>query len=300
MTRIVNITRQSDFRRNPIKAVYRRLYWRLRWGLSDKLWVLHLRSGPLIAVSRNMGATLYYWGGEYEEETMAFIQRFLKDGMVFLDIGAHMGVYTLTAAHAVGKDGEVHAFEPVPQAYNLLQRSISLNMVDNAYVNQIAVSDRDEEVEFHINSKDPSVSGIKMRKDKLNDSDILLTRVPCTTLDTYCAKHARKIDLIKIDVEGAELKVLSGARHLLTQTADQSPVLVFELSAKNYETFGYSVSDLVAFLDDCGYSLFRFSGSGLSPILTVDSSLLNGFSNVVAVKGNGVMHRHVMEASTDV
>jgi len=61
----------------------------LRWKFSKKEWILPLNAGPRISVSRNMGAILYYHDGKYEGETVAFIQNFLKDGMVFLDIGAH-------------------------------------------------------------------------------------------------------------------------------------------------------------------------------------------------------------------
>src|SRR2546425_89628 len=122
--RILTLLRRVDLRRNPLRAIHRRIAWRLRWKLvPNKLWLVRAHgSFPLLMTRSGAGALIYYQGAS-EPETANFIKCTLKPGMVFVDVGAHIGEYTILAAELVRPAGGGHPRVPHPPAfYGLLQQ----------------------------------------------------------------------------------------------------------------------------------------------------------------------------------
>jgi FkbM family methyltransferase len=172
--------------------------------------------------------------GTYETETQEVLVEHVRRGDVVFDIGANAGYFTLLASRLVGPEGRVVAFEPLPRALELLRRHVELNAVENVQVVDAAVSSRDGEALF----RDDSLTMGRLT----DDGDI---RVRLVALDGLCAAGELPVpDVLKIDVEGAELDVLEGARTLL---AERHPALLVSTHGRA------SHEACCAFLSAAGY-----------------------------------------------
>jgi FkbM family methyltransferase len=147
--------------------------------------------------------------GWWDLGTTKLVQRVLKEGSVFVDVGANVGWFTLLGARIVGKKGIVLAFEPEPTNAGLLRRSIQLNNDNNVRLFELAASDIDGEA---ILSLSP-VPGFHSIRRMVGSEKIV---VPSVKLDTVAERVGIEgIDLLKIDVEGAEPEVMIGAHGLI-------------------------------------------------------------------------------------
>jgi FkbM family methyltransferase len=253
---------RPDFRANPLGALGRRLWWRIRWRASRRPWILPWHDGLRLRLNRGGPAALIYYQGFSEPDTAALVRAYLKPGMVFVDVGAHIGEYALLAARCVGRTGEVHAFEPNPRVFEVLVENVRLNGLDQIVARPWAVSSEEGDVDFDLDPE-AALSALASRASSTNRARHV-ERVPAVTLDGYLG--GRRADLIKIDVEGAELLVVRGGRSLLARPAAEAPVLIFECALHNYARFGYSPLDLFRLLSDHGYEVWRFDhSSGLLP-----------------------------------
>ena len=135
-------------------------------------------------------------------------------GMTFLDIGAHIGYYTLQAAARVGGEGAVHAFEPIGKTFEYLKKNILLNKLTNVHVNQYIVHDCCGKKEvFVYDERNVGTSSILEIDGKEPES---VEIVECITIDEYITqKRLKEVHALKIDVEGNELRVLKGMKNLL-------------------------------------------------------------------------------------
>jgi len=137
-----------------------------------------------------------------------------EHGDVVIDVGAHIGSYTVRAARMVGRGGLVIAIEPDPENFKLLMLNIKLNDLNNVITLPYAASDKNGKVILH-RSLFPGLCSIT-RIPRRFAGDV---EVRCITIDNIVNKFGiRKIDWIKIDVEGAEVDVLRGARRALSLT----------------------------------------------------------------------------------
>ncbi len=162
----------------------------LRGPLRGYRWLLATRSSFLL--------------GTYEPEQTKLFEEWVKPGDVVYDVGGHFGYYTLLASKLVGRSGRVITFEPSPMNLARLYRHIELNDAANVKVLELAVSDHEGTARFETRTG----SGV----GHLSSDGPL--EVKLTTLDTLLREYpAPKV--MKIDVEGAEVGVLQGAKHLL-------------------------------------------------------------------------------------
>jgi FkbM family methyltransferase len=210
-----------------------------------------------VSIPKSGSGALIYYQGYSESEVAEFVKNFLKKGMVFYDIGAHIGEYTLLAAYLVGPTGEVHAFEPNSEIFQLLARNVKMNKFSNVKLNNYIVCDQDGEGELEI-YRDPSLSSLKIegKPPRLCRRELQkIIKVPSVCLDSYWAKSRRKIDLVKVDVEGAEFLVFKGARKIMELPKDEAPVWIFEYRRENYARFGCSCGDILDFFKMHGYEI---------------------------------------------
>ncbi len=241
--------RRPDFRRNPVKALAKRFWWRARWNLRQDLWQVQLADGSPVFLNHGGPAALIYLQGSSEPDTSLFLNAFLRPGMAFIDVGAHLGEYTLLASRLVGTAGQVHSFEAAPAMFELLQRNVTLNRLANVSLHRAAIFRSDGEVPFRVR-EDCAISSIEDSGTLLNSQVI---SVPALRLDTYWKDQKNAIDLIKVDVEGAELGVLEGSDRL-----GRRPTWIFECSARNYRKFSLGVADVLNGFRNRGYSLWRW------------------------------------------
>lgn len=157
---------------------------------------------------------------------IAVAQRFCDSGATIVDVGANIGLSTLAFAH-IARNGQVLAFEPSPRNFALLSRNVAANEVRNVEIVQVALSDREglltmvEEVEF--------MAGSHVEAAGSGPATGHCIEIPATTLDREQRKRGlRRLDLLKIDVEGHERQVIDGARETLDRF---HPICVFEFNS---------------------------------------------------------------------
>jgi len=178
---------------------------------------------------------------------MHFIQRYLRPGDNFIDIGSNIGQYSLLASSVVGSSGSVSAFEPVPQTLDRLKENIDRNHLTQVTIFPMALGEKSEFIEFTIVGD--AVSHISSPDELLQDSRDSKIKVLCCCLDDVLQN--RPYAMAKIDVEGGELSVLKGAQRLLSQS--NPPVLMLEINGA-FKRYGLTKQDIVQHLDQLGYS----------------------------------------------
>jgi FkbM family methyltransferase len=219
-------------------------------------------------------SNIFYFGALYDWHEMRFLQRYLRPGDGFVDVGANIGTYTLLAASLVGPRGGVDAFEPSPVAAGRLRESVELNQLPNVCVHEAAIGDTNGTIEFSIGWD--VTDGVYTPADRYQQLRPRI-EVELARLDDVLAD--RPYAAAKLDVEGLELAALRGAvAHL---EAANPPVWQIEVLANQLRKFGASVNDLFAFLRERGYDLFIFDSA--SNELINDASALKAASNVLAI-----------------
>jgi FkbM family methyltransferase len=184
------------------------------------------------AERRGFGKFIYAFR-EYYEPELAYLETVLSPGKVFIDVGANFGVYTLVASKLVGEAGQVIAFEPTAQSFITLQKNIALNHSANVRAFQIALAQRKEKAWLY-HGLDPVGNSLGMDPLRGGKGEEVQTEA----LDNVLVeKGIDRVDVIKIDVEGAEELVLRGATKSLTA---YNPVVIFEFNPDYAARLGLS------------------------------------------------------------
>jgi FkbM family methyltransferase len=181
---------------------------RLPLRLIPKGMVLPILRGPLRGKRWVVGSGTHgCWLGTYEADKIKLFAKTVKPGHVVYDIGANVGLYTLLASRLAGPEGKVFAFEPLPRNLIHLSRHVHLNHCSNVTILPFAVSDRSGSARF-----DASAGSHQGCLTERGDIE-----VQTVTLDGLLSSGAiAPPNILKVDVEGAEAKVLSGAEHLIS------------------------------------------------------------------------------------
>lgn len=215
--------------------------------------------------------------GFYEPFTVHLLTRLLRQGDIFLDLGANVGQYTLVAAPLVSQNGAVHAFEPDPRTYAQLSYNVRANSLANVRLNKVAVSSSTGIACLHLPTTD-NLGAASLRTPRTFSGRTVQTS--CVTLDSYCARNQiEAINVMKIDVEGAELDVLRGGETVLGGRL--KPAILIEFAESLQRAFGSSCSQLQQWLETRGYHLFRVGESFLRPYDPKDAE--ESYVNVLAL-----------------
>lgn len=212
-----------EFQHRPIRTIRKRLYWRLHWKLRpESPFVFHLTSGQSIRLAHSSASSGIYLNGGFSDPHLAQLFReYLAPGMIAFDCGAHIGEYTLQFARLVGPGGQVHAFEPDPRVHAYLESNVALNRLTNVVVNRLGLSNRETAATFCL-QRDATTSSLQEHAETRGVQGIT---IQTTTLDSYARfNHLKRIDALKIDVEGAEASVLAGAQNVILRF---QPGLIF-------------------------------------------------------------------------
>jgi FkbM family methyltransferase len=193
----------------------------------------------------------------FEAKVVAALARLTPPGGTVIDVGAHVGLHTLLFSSLVGAAGRVLAVEPSPANASLLRRHLVWNQCRNVSVIEAAIGENAGSVRFcfRTDPTDPTASANSIAYDIGGDA----ADVPVATLDDICRFCAP--DLIKVDVEGAELLVLRGAEETLAHTA---PILVVSIHPELLKMLGSTPTELVAFLSKRGYEGRDLDGRGVT------------------------------------
>lgn len=229
-----------------------------------------------VDTSKVIGAA-FYWIGFHEFKEWRYLQRYLKPEMVFLDVGANQGEYSLFAAKRL-TSGSVIAFEPVDKIYQKLQYNISMNKFPNIRTYNLGLSDVAGIVPiYEMDSEGANNEGLAT----LYQSEVrgkMIQQIKLDILDNLMSDfNLSRIDFIKVDIEGAELSMLKGARETIARFR---PMIMVEMNSETFNAAGYTQGAIIDFFTELHYKPHYIdSRGGLSPQVSADRM----FTNIVFV-----------------
>jgi FkbM family methyltransferase len=218
-----------------------------------------------------------------------FFAKVVSKGSTVFDVGANIGIYSLLASKRTGADGHVYSFEPSDWAFQRLNENISMNEFKNISVFKVGVSDKKGTASFHVCEDDAynSIGSTPMQEVKsVKQIDI------CSIDDICTANNIKRIDIIKIDTEGADLLVLQGARGMLN-SADP-PIVFCEYNKNITSGYAYSLEDYRNYISGIGYKAFEFKNNMLVEFDPAQSAS----SEIVCIKKEQVSYYSALAKET--
>jgi len=204
-----------------------------------------------------------YYLGTHEPDLQETVARFVEPGMTVFDVGANIGFFAVAVAKLVGPEGKVVSFEPGPEAFARLERNVEINGLGaRVILEQKAVGDFDGTANFcfaltHLQGRFSDLPYVPQKAES--------TPVPCCTLDSYVATSGLVPDIVIMDVEHAEGRVLRGMKMLLQQ---RKPLLLIEMHGAE------AIREAFAEIVEADYKLSRLPK--LEPVKDVSEISLLG------------------------
>lgn len=243
------IWNHPNCKKQRLLSFSRFLGWQIFKRLTNQPVNFQLISGIQVRCypdSQSASAALYC--GLYDYDEMNFLLRYLRESDSFLDIGANIGVYTLLAAARI-RDGIIYSFEALPKNFYRLQENLKLNRLEQVKACAIAISNQVGQIYLEPMGGD----SLPFITETMSNSSIA---IPSSTLDVLLQKQSLdQLTLAKIDIEGAEILALQGAVSLLQKK--KPDVWIIEIN-DTVDHFGHHPQDVVDFLKQYGYSLYRY------------------------------------------
>ena len=187
-------------------------------------------------------------GQIFEPDEVALVKKHIFPGSVVIDIGANIGYYTLLFAQLVGFRGHVFAFEPEPANFSLLTKNVLLNKYNNVTLVPKAVASTNQRMKLFLCSES---SGMHRLYPSLVCDQSL--NVDAVSLDSFLPLQHKKIDFIKMDIEGAEYMAMSGMRNIINKS---SPKLITEFSPAALFESGTAPKKYLDLLLSYGYTIY--------------------------------------------
>jgi FkbM family methyltransferase len=200
-----------------------------------------------VRISEKVGRSIYFYG-IFEFRVATLFKRLVRPGMVVYDVGAHVGQYTLLASKRVGSEGKVVAVEPNPENLVRLEANITLNRFENVTVLRVALSNEEGRLAFCVpDGPDRTALGSLLPSGGAPESFTVNVR----RLDAIAPTT---LDVIKIDVEGVEDRVIAGGVETLSRTR---PAVIFEVFVDA------APQRPISRLRDLGYRIFGIGENGV-------------------------------------
>ena len=268
----------SRFFKNPIRYISAIGYWRIIYPIKKKGKFKNAKTffGKEMKVVLPSATEIYLFGAKTHDSEIRlarFLIKELMEGNVFCDVGAHFGYFTLLAADIVRDQGKVISFEASRATFDVLKENTSL--AKNIVIENIAAADDNREFVFHEYPvlKSEYNSLVKPSENELRKNSPKKIKITGQKLDDYFTKKNIYPKIIKIDVEGAELQVLSGMADFLKNNA---PVVVMEyLMEGNQNTIHEKA---IEFMKKRGYKVYTIDRTG-------KLSFCNNVKNIMTERG---------------
>ncbi|MEC9293739.1 MAG: FkbM family methyltransferase [Chloroflexota bacterium] len=215
--------------------------------------------GPFKLDRRFAFSNFSKWGSGHNRGFVSCIDLANGKHTVF-DIGAHIGLVTLPLAATISARGTIYAFEPGNSNRKFLEQHLRINEIKNVTVVSDLVGEKFKaSANFYQSTSD---SGMNTITDTGRRKGYKQTIVKQITLDEFCNLHKLQPQLIKIDVEGAELRVLQGGVKVLRQ---YMPTIFLSVHPRHIAESGGSTKELEQFIAKMGYQVFDFDGNTVKP-----------------------------------
>lgn len=214
--------------------------------------------------STHMGS-LVYWSGYHSRNELALLHKLLKPTMVFADVGANVGEFTVYAAKRLSS-GKVLAFEPIEFIYETLADNVYRNAFDNVMLFNFGLFDKAGQSEMFGSPDALKQTFLEGWGTAFKDPDLIHAGQSTMAVfdDLVKELHLKRLDIMKIDVEGAELNVLHGSKNSLEKF---HPILIMEINEFTFHRAGYSSKHIFDFLSTLGYAYYLIKRFGkLAPL----------------------------------
>jgi FkbM family methyltransferase len=236
-----------------------------------------VESGSLAGYLRHRGFLASLAGDGYEQLSRArFVER-IRPGTTVVDGGAHIGLFTLLAARRAAP-GKVYAFEADPYNFDALRLNAARNGLDNVRLVNEALADAPGKLEFMVSSG--TVASSLVQKSYVHDAHPVT--VAATTIDAELPRERAHDLVVKLDVEGAEERVLQGAAQTLR--ACRTGTVIAEQNPKALADAGSSGERLVALLRSFGFTRFAFIDDRHDEVVEITGAPPDGKGNLLAYK----------------
>lgn len=194
-----------------------------------------------------------YLLGDYESAELNTLKQFLNTDSVFLDIGANFGLFTLNAANSISESGKIISFEPFPKNFEALLRNVNSNNLNQVQLVKSAVGNENTTIELYLDEKENNLGSVSA----LPIENAIIEKVQSISIDSFLKDSSiKKIDFVKIDVEGFEYNVLLGMKETLKI---HKPTLLIEIfNDENSE----NENNINSLLIDLGYSKLFIKDDG--------------------------------------
>ena len=257
LARLFKFLFRFEFFKKRYFGIYRRII--RAWGLFKNTEVTAVYDKTLnIKLSlRDWIQQQIYFFGYYDLRGIQFVKACLKPDDTFIDIGGNVGAYSLIAAKLVGSKGEVIAFEPVTEVRERFLENASLNQLDQLKVEPYALFNETTKLQLHISNQDNfGMSSIHAHDEQVGRTE----EVEAIRFDDYVLENKlKRIDLIKMDIEGAELYALNGMKSTLQQF---KPLVLIEISSDVLNGTTLTTDEIYTFFKELNYSPFCIQKDG--------------------------------------
>jgi FkbM family methyltransferase len=209
--------------------------------------------------------------GEGHNSGFSYCLEQAKDKRVVLDIGAHIGLYSMPLSRRISPNGKIYSFEPSSINRSYLKQHLELNSIDNVEVQFCLVGKENiDAVDFYedLNQVNP-MGGLILTNNIKNDAVAVSKKM--VALDQFCEDKKIKPELIKVDVEGAEIDLLWGGVEMIKSSR---PTIVLSFHPKHIEQMGQTLDSLTGYLQEVNYKCLTYDGKDNSDFSVNESILL--------------------------
>lgn len=222
---------------------------------------------------------LGYITGTFEQDVTKIFEMYIRPNTIVLDVGANVGFYTLLAASLVGEGGRVYAFEPQPDVRALLVRSVAVNGYKaRCQIVPLGVSNKAGTATFYLGSRDSIYASLFANQN--TEGTVIIETV---TLDKFFAMEGwPSVDLIKMDIEGAEKYALEGMIELSRRNPQLK--LILEYGVHTAHQAGYAQIELAKVLSELNFSKGFWIEGGMREFMVEGAWPDTGYGNFLFTK----------------
>lgn len=277
----------------PFSGIYSKVYREIYSSIKEEE-LIKTPVGPYIYVR--------YWDhierecavGSYERKYMDIFCSKIREGDIVIDVGAYIGIFSLVASKRVGPKGCIYSFEPVPISYERLMRNIKINKAQNIKAYNWGLSNRNEILPINVPRKIPGEAtlcqtsateiyrGIKVQKDVIE--------ISLKPFDTFYNEEClNKVNIVKIDAEGEELKILRGMKYVLKSN---DLILFIEINPYLIKNSGGSIEELMKILYNSGFKYIYSHKLNLKIEININN--INNIIKFIDKGGNFIINKKEM------
>jgi len=226
------------------------------WGTKDYNYRSKYNASFVLNLKKDVDR--YFFFDAFEDDTLKLFQDLVNQNDIVVDVGANIGIYSVLASKKNSTGGKVISFEPSDWAHSRLLKNIERNGCGNVSVYKNAVSRKTETLQFHVCEDDAynSIGAMPMLQVKT------IKTIEAVALDEFLPSIGiSKVDVLKIDTEGADYLVLMGFGNYLRK--DDAPIVFCEYNRNITSGYDYQLKDLYMFLISLGFTVYELDGHSL-------------------------------------